>query len=298
MYSLAEPLSAFSINSGFLPPYTALQPIPGLTIDAFTGEVNVTPTQQGIFDLAVLIEAYNENGVLTGTVLYDLQIVVVNCNNQNPMPLQPNAVTIFDPLGSGAGFDSISNTIGLCSSDQFCMDVQFTDPDVNDTVYLSTNLLDVLPNATFTVSGTNPATATICWTSQTTLLNIPVTIFANDSVCPVNGSNSYSFAVIRTPDLSVSVNHDSICGNMEAQFNAEGAAPVVWTVLSGDPIQEGINFSCDTCSNPMASPDSTTTYIVNDASACVNADTVTIFVSPDNLGHIDLEILNLGYYNL
>ena len=54
-----------------------------------------------------------------------------------------------------------------------------------------------------------------------------------------------------------------------------------WSVVAGPPMTPG-NFSCNPCSNPVASPTATTTYQVvsNLSGTCDNIDTVTVFVVP------------------
>ena len=61
-----------------------------------------------------------------------------------------------------------------------------------------------------------------------------------------------------------------------------GGSTFTWSVISGDPINIGTNFSCNNCPNPVATPSVTTTYqVVSDLSAaCGNVDQVTVFVVP------------------
>ena len=68
-----------------------------------------------------------------------------------------------------------------------------------------------------------------------------------------------------------------------AQLNAEGGTQFTWSVLSGHPIQVGVNFTCNPSENPGRRPDNTTTYIVTSdlTGSCINGDTVTVFVVPD-----------------
>jgi hypothetical protein len=52
-------------------------------------------------------------------------------------------------------------------------------------------------------------------------------------------------------------------------------------VISGDPISVGSNFSCNPCSNPIASPATTTVYQVIDPFHQGSIDTVMVHVFPD-----------------
>ena len=74
----------------------------------------------------------------------------------------------------------------------------------------------------------------------------------------------------------------SICSGDAVQLNATGASNFTWSVHSGDPISVGNNFSCNGCSNPVASPNVTTEYVVSsqNANGCVDYDTVVVVVNP------------------
>jgi gliding motility-associated-like protein len=64
------------------------------------------------------------------------------------------------------------------------------------------------------------------------------------------------------------------------QLSATGSATYSWQPTAG--------LSCTNCSSPIASPTSTTPYIVSGTSAngCKSADTVTVFVSKSPCGDI------------
>ncbi|MFH1936689.1 MAG: gliding motility-associated C-terminal domain-containing protein, partial [Bacteroidota bacterium] len=72
-----------------LPPATD-----SLVLDPVTGNLYwVTPPQQGEYNIAILIEEWR-NGTKIGSVLRDMQIIVIACNNQPPViePLQDTCV--------------------------------------------------------------------------------------------------------------------------------------------------------------------------------------------------------------
>ena len=75
--------------------------------------------------------------------------------------------------------------------------------------------------------------------------------------------------------------NDTICIGDSAPLSVSGGMNFQWSVFSGDPITAG-NFSCTACNNPVASPSSTTTYVVSseNASGCIDFDTVTVVVNP------------------
>lgn len=284
-YSFTDPLNAQNTPIGFQGGYTFDQPIPGITLDPNTGQINFTPTMAGVYVLAVLIQEYNQYGILIGTIVQDIQFVVEDCINTPPVA--PIAIGNFDNGGTNAAFDSLisPNTISMCSGDFFECTVTFTDINlIEDTLIITSNITDILPGATMTVSGINPATATLSWNYTSGYTNNVITVYVNDGACPVMGSNSYSILLNVPPPLNLS-HDDSICGNQTAPIYASGQGPLTWSVLSGPPMVIGTNFSCNNCDNPIATPIATTTYLLEDNSICLLTDTVTIEVA-DNFGDI------------
>lgn len=199
----------------------------------------------------------------------------------------PSGVLTFDNQGTNATLTN-GNEISMCDGDAFCIDVEFTDSDAGDVLHLGTNALDILPGATFTQTGTNPATGTLCWTYTDGYTGSLISITASDSACPTPGNANYLINLDIPPPLNASLD-DTICGDQIAELQAFGTEPVTWSVISGDPIVIGTNFSCNPCTEPEATPSITTTYEVIDGSTCVLRDTITVVVQQNN-GGITAEI--------
>lgn len=74
---------------------------------------------------------------------------------------------------------------------------------------------------------------------------------------------------------------DTICVGESVQLNSSGGFGHSWSLVSGDPIAPG-NFSCTSCTDPIATPNSTSVYVVTSqsSSGCQDTDTVTIVVNP------------------
>lgn len=286
VFSLVNALGTGAANLGYQPGYTAAQPIPGIAIDPATGLVTFTPTLVGNFVVTVMITELNIAGDVIGTMLHDIQFVVENCINQGVLP--PVNGTNFDNSGTNAAISG-GNTISMCAGDEFCVDIVFTDPDLGDELFLGTNALAVLPGATFTQTGINPATGTLCWTYTDGYTANLISITATDSACPTISNASFIINLDIPPPLNASPDID-ICGTMEANLEAFGTAPVVWSVISGDPLLVGTNFTCNPCSLPVATPTVTTTYQVVEGSTCNLTDQVTVNVL-ENIGGITTTIV-------
>ncbi len=86
-----------------------------------------------------------------------------------------------------------------------------------------------------------------------------------------------NFVVDQVGNIPVTASPESttITAGESVQLNASGALDYTWTPAGG--------LSCTDCSNPVASPTVTTTYIVTgtDASGCTGADTVLIIVETE-----------------
>ncbi|MGB1003788.1 MAG: gliding motility-associated C-terminal domain-containing protein [Salibacteraceae bacterium] len=269
-------------------PYTFNQPLPGANavLNAFNGQLTFTPTQTGVYVIVVRIEEYDRaTGVIKGTSIRDIQVVVQNCSNDQPSIDSPG---IYNFSGSGTQVDS--NTIDVCIGDSFSFDISFSDPDTQQTLSLFHNIYTALDStAQITITGTNPAVMNIKWIAQPG--SPPFTSFmvtAIDDACPVVGLVSAVFNVNIFPSTYAGPD-ESICeGTQWKQLNVTGGNQFTWFVISGSPIDTiptspNFNMTCWHCDNPSVSPQITTTYgvISNLVSNCKSIDTVTVTVNPN-----------------
>ncbi len=293
-YSLANPLttpgppgSPIAFSTG----YSLLQPMittAGINLNQTTGEMCFTPSMGQIAVVSILIQEFR-NGVLIGSIIREMQVIVdPSCTNQNP-------TTGAAATCGGAGGMTITqqgptvtqidgNSLMMCPNDNVCFDINFSDPDGNN-ITINSNVATGIPTATFTVvnNGTPNPVATFCWTP--TPLDSGLNVFAvtaTDDACPIIGMQTFAYD-ITIFDQPYAGPDQTICGPQSAQLSASGGAGYNWSVLSGDPIVVGTNFSCNPCTSPLATPSVTTTYLLTSSlsAACVNTDTVVVNVVPD-----------------
>ena len=286
-YELIEAMDLGGVPLTYVPPFTGNEPIAGLTWDPLTGLVNFTLTQAGNWVVVMQVTSWDTSvdpPQIIGTVMRDMQFVGYPCTNQPPNPAdggpESGAITNFQGNGTVQVGDY---AVEMCETDQFCFDMIIGDPDVGDTLAAVTNVLQNLPGATFSYTGVNPITATVCWTATPGSSGFyPFIVTVSDDACPIVGFNTYVYSVNVLQRTSAGPDQ-TICGDQVANLDANGGSLFTWSVLAGDPIQVGVNFSCNPCENPIADPDNTTTYIVTSdlSGSCINADTVTVFVVPD-----------------
>lgn len=272
VYSLIDALdntgSPVTYNAGFsgVNPMTSTPPV---TINASNGTIDITPTAIEIGVVAVLVEEFR-NGVLIGSTIRDIQVTVLNCGNNQP--------TTSNPVNIVNGFLAGPTRVEICPGQLLNFDIIGTDPDVLDSVLMSWN--NSIPGATFTTTGRNPATGTFSWTpSGNDVGSHSLVIFTSDNGCPVLVTQSQAIEIVVLSGTSAGPDQGFCASGVSPILSASGGSSFTWTVISGD----GASLSCSNCSNPTASPNTTTVYEVvsNLGGTCGNRDTVTVNVVPD-----------------
>jgi len=281
-YSLVNPLGAGGTPIAYNAPYSSAGPLQNLVLDPVTGCITFNQPTTGNFVVTYLIEAWDANGNMTGFIYHDFQFeVIINANCQPPVGPAAGLTNV-----TGAGTLMNPNVIQICEGQSLCFDVVFTDPDVGDTLKLdssNTNIWSALPGVTMIQTGANPTTFSICWTvppGQSP--NTSFTLGVTDGSCPIENLANYPVQ-LNVINSTVALQDQTICGGQVANLTAVGGTIFNWTAISGPPIAVGTNFSCNPCSNPVATPTATTSYqvISNLAVGCNNIDTVTVTVVPD-----------------
>jgi len=278
VYELVSALDAGAVPLMYTPPFTGPLPITGITVDPLNGAVTFTPTTVGSFVVVTQVSEYR-NGQFIGRVMFDRQFFVTTCTNTSPIATT-SGLTNFTGTADQTG----PSTIAMCEGQDFCFDLTFDDLDPGQMLSITSNIASSLPGASLTTAGTGPVVATICWTAPTGSVGVrPVIVDAVDGVCPLQGSTSQGVVVFVTPGTFAGPDV-TVCDSLGEAIGAFGFDPVQWTVLSGDPIVIGTNFSCDTCVNAIASPAVATTYLLTSLGAppgCLATDTITVNAIPD-----------------
>ena len=279
VYSLINAMTGPNGSAPYQGGYSGTIPIPGININPSTGEIIFTPTMTGNFVVAVLIEEYNSNGDLVGSVVQDFQFEIITCTNINPTPPTAGISNFVSSAVLTGPFD-----IQACEGDSICFDIEFTDNNPTDSIYINSNITQLFPGATMVQNSYfTPASATFCLQIQPgTNPFSTISIVVNDNACPIVGVSSSAIGV--TVISSTYAGQDRImCQGVGTQLMATGGSTFDWSVISGDPISIGNNFSCNNCPDPIANPTSTTVYKVtsNLSGGCDHIDTITVHVVPD-----------------
>lgn len=195
VFELADPLD-FQLGNTPTVPYQAgfnssypiaTSPPNSFNFDPSSGQISFTPSglQQAI--VSILVKEYR-NGILIGTTRRDLQIVVITCLNQNP---------IVNPPTNIQGGILTGNTFSVCAGSTLSFDIVGLDPDITNALSVNSTISTSLPGVNFTVTGSNPATASVSW--PTTLSDTGsyfFTINFADNGCPFIGQQSVGFNII------------------------------------------------------------------------------------------------------
>lgn len=195
-YTLTTALTKGAIPCVYSFGYTASNPIPGLTLNPANGTINFTPTISGNFVVVVKVEEYNTAGQLIGTVMRDMEFVVINKNNKVP-DANSGTITTLNAAAKKTGPYSIE----LCGGACFDFKANYTDPDAGDTVKFSdSNIFSALPNGGMNASiiplpGANPKTLRLQYCAGTTVAeeNYSFTVAMEDNACPLVGKQVYAY---------------------------------------------------------------------------------------------------------
>ncbi len=271
VYTLVQPRTArpsnIPYNGGFTPtsPMTTTS---GFNFNNATGQMSFTPSNPQQAVVTVMVSEYR-NGVLIGSVVRDLQLVVINCSNQ-----LPTASGINGTNGVGGAYN-----LSVCAGFPLCFDISSIDLNAGQLVTMAWN--GGIQGATFTSTGTPFPRATFCWTPTPADIGTHnFSLEVRDNACPIPGLNIYTYTINVTPNPNppVVANPDRIiCQGGSTNLTATTAATGVtyaWSPSTG--------LSCTNCANPTASPSLTTVYTVtaNYPDGCSGSDDVRVTVNP------------------
>lgn len=269
-YSMVSALQGSASPAPYAGGYTFTNPmtsVPALTIGSTNGNISVTPTIPQVSTLAVRIEE-RRNNVLIGSVMRDIQVVVLGaCSNNIPT---------LGPISNVTGGTLLTPTrVRVCRGAQVSFQVQGLDVDAGNSIAMT---IPTIPGATLTTAGTNPVTGTFTWTPPASAIGVTVVNFQlRDNACPIYGVN---VGVVEIEVIGVNGGPDQVgCsnGSNTPQLSAVGGVSYNWSVLTGTPN----SLSCTNCPNPIANPTVTTTYRVTEGSGLcgLSADTVVVNVT-------------------
>lgn len=240
-------------------PYTPSEPIPGLTLDPVTGLMNFTLNTAGNWVVAVLVTEYDGNGNVIGSIMRDMQFVAYPCAN-----IPPDAATGVVTNLTGQALVTGPRSVQVCESGDMCFDMVISDANASNVLEAFSNAALSLPGATFTYTGSNPITATLCWTAQPGTAGFyPLIVNVSDGACPIPAFQTYVYSIEVLSGLAATVTAtDESCsgsgnGSAEATVTA-GTGPYNYTWSNGST------------ESMIQAPAGTYTVTISDANGCLS----------------------------
>lgn len=276
VYSLINPLGANATPIGYAGGFSPTVPMNLVGLFNFstqTGQMSFTPNGIQVAVITVLVEEYR-NGVLIGTTIRDIQMVVVSLPGcANPTPSFSGAI---QPTVVGGIYIS-PDIVQVCPGTSLTFSTLAIEGS-NDSIFVESNVAQAIPTAQYTtqyvsadsVFGYFSWTPTGLDTGQNTFI-----VNIKNNHCPLASSQAFAVTIdvlagtIAGPDVSYCPAGGPV------QLQAFGGSQFSWTPSAG---LDNANIG-----NPQASPVQTTTYVVtsNLSSNCRNTDTITVFRVPD-----------------
>lgn len=267
-YEMVTPLKGPGQPVTYVSPYSATQPlisIPPVKFDAATGDICMTPQQLEVTVFSIIVKEYR-NGKQIGSIIRDIQLRTVTCNNVNPVLTGINGTGSF--------------TIHACVGQPLTFNIPSNDADAGQILTLQWN--SGIAGATFNPgSGTHP-TGIFSWTpTLADMSNVSncFTVRVKDDNCPFNGSQTYSFCITLSTVNATITKKDANC------TSANGSATVV--ASSGTPpYTYSWAPSGGTGATTVGIPAGTYTCTVTDAKGCSKQVSTTVNSIPGGTASI------------
>jgi gliding motility-associated-like protein len=199
-YALVTPMNGPGSTVLYNAPYSATQPLlssPPVSFNPATGDICMTPTQLEVTVFSIIVKEYR-NGIQIGSIVRDIQLRTVTCNNSNPILTGIN----------GTGSFSTSGCIGT----PITFNIPSDDADAGQSLVLTWN--SGIAGGVFNPgTGAHP-TATFTWTPTLADLNNVsncFTVRVKDDNCPFNGSQTYSFCITLSTVNATITSKDANC---------------------------------------------------------------------------------------
>jgi gliding motility-associated-like protein len=198
VYSLIAPSTAAGTPVNYQGGYSATNPLPSVppvSCNPVTGDICMTPTTNFVAAVAVKVEEWrriNGQPTLVGTIIRDMQINVISCNNHLP------TIAGINTAATQYSVNDTIYTMDVCMGDTIDFNVYPDDQDTSQNLTLTAN--SGIPGATFTVTNNNTPNAVGHFHWVPTLgvnTNVPqcFTVNIKDNNCPYIGQQTFSYCI-------------------------------------------------------------------------------------------------------
>ncbi len=205
-YSLYTPKTGANSTVTYKSGFSASQPLKSstpFTIDSATGDISFNASQIDVSVIGVKVEEFDTSGTLKSVILRDIQLIVNNCSS-------PNAPQLPGLSNSKGSFDSTNKNFDttVCPGQPVTFYVNASDPDPNDSLFMTWN--GAISGANFSVidDTTNSPTGKFTWTPPNPSAGQGIerntfTINLRDNNCPYFTTISRGYVVNVVPSKTV-----------------------------------------------------------------------------------------------
>ena len=233
---------------------------PAYDIDLHTGEVNFTPTKEGLYVFSLTVDEYR-NGVKIGTVQRDFQLLVVKCPE--------NAPTSIDLKMKDGSYYSLTDTLEINIEQDTCISILLSDSSIikfneseNLTITVKSDLppgvLAISQNITLSPGGNDTLATNLCFDACNKIYldkdtTFTIQIISKDHACPASSetSDTLTLKVLYKPQINAKptigavpniISYSSYVGQM-IEFDIYGIDPDQRDVLTLNAAGEDFNLS-------------------------------------------------------
>ena len=224
VYSLETPLSSINDTVEYLSGFSSVNPISGTTtFDPSSGNLCMTANSLQVSIVAMKISEYR-NGVFIGSVIRDIQIIILTCSTIPPVLSGFNGFP-QDVTNSSAMDDSLNLCVDESDTISFTIDAQLGS---SNNKIMSWSGIPTSSNASFTITNnfSNNPIGTFNWIPQISdVQNSPFTfnVTVQDDACPINNVFSYTYTITLSSSstfiTSYVVNDETCYGSNDGSIN-------------------------------------------------------------------------------
>jgi len=263
-FSLITPKTSRTSQVSFIPPSSAQQPLSSSTpfnLNDITGNMSFTPVQPQVGVMAVRVSEFR-NGQNIGSVIRDMQVYTVPCQNNLP-------------LLSGINGSSTYST-STCAGNTLCFTINSADADPLQILSVSPGI--PIPGATITIQQGSRPSIDFCWTPGLSDIRPSPYVFTatvRDNSCPSNGVQVFTYSIFVTgPQPLVYVSSPTCAGLNDGRIQIDTLACPSCTY------QWDNGSTYPTRTNLAAGPYSLTSY--DPLSGCSSVKTI-VLTEPDSI---------------
>jgi gliding motility-associated-like protein len=252
---------------------TAGDPLPTnntYNLDVNNGHFDFTASTIGYYILCIKVSEYR-SGVLIGTTMRDMQIVVDVCQ---PLPI----VSQLDSLSIINGA-LVVDTVTTCPNSNlaFCFDIiDQVNPTAN-ILFMSSDYATTLPSSALTTTNPQTNVLRVCVNWNSTMADTGLhwlSVLVKDTLDCLSSPGIAKVPIYVMRGI-ISGGETAMCYGDTASLWCYGNGQYSWTALPGG--DDNASLSCLNCDNPRVWPDKTTEYEVTDV-LCGFKDTVKITI--------------------